>query len=394
MFVRGKEFRTDFASIGEIRSLLPKNTNVMALTATANVDTRKVVIHSLEMQSCYVLAKNPNQLNIRYSTFNKPANPLTIVEPFLNKITMDHQENGEKCLIFCRTYDDTNMMYEFIALELGKRGTLFLPDDHPEVRLYGSKLCTCEKFDACTSKSVKNRIMNSFTKENGAVQIVVSTVAFAMGIDVPNIHTVLHWGPPSDLEGYVQESGRGGRDGGATKAILYYAKKDLRHTNEPMSNYCINNQQCRQIMLMMPFSEDGVVENPKILHMCCDTCAQQCSCTACMVDKSICLPEKDISTFQDLSDDETYKQSSLSYDKSKALYTKLMKLQSDLLSNEPASALVGPGILYGLTDSTIKSIVKKCLHIKSPEDVQSIGITSPVHAKIIFGIISVFQDKE
>ena len=48
-------------------------------------------------------------------------------------------------------------------------------------------------------------------------------VAFAMGIDVPNIHTVLHWGPPSDLEGYVQESGLGGMDGGTTKAILYYA---------------------------------------------------------------------------------------------------------------------------------------------------------------------------
>ena len=120
LFFRGKNFRTDFAAIGEIRSLLPKNTNVMALTATANVNTRKAVIRSLEMQSCYVLAKNPNQLNIRYSVFTKPSNPLVIVQPFLDNLKSNNKTTGGKCLIFCRTYDDTNMMYELIALELAK----------------------------------------------------------------------------------------------------------------------------------------------------------------------------------------------------------------------------------------------------------------------------------
>ena len=69
-----------------------------------------------------------------------------------------------------------------------------------------------------------------------------------------------------NLECYVQEIGRGGRNGDATNAILYYTKMDLRHTNESMRNYCIiNNMQCRRVMLMMPFSEDGVVEKPKVL---------------------------------------------------------------------------------------------------------------------------------
>ena len=54
-----------------------------------------------------------------------------------------------------------------------------------------------------------------------------------MGIDVPNINNVLHWGPPGDLECYVQESGHGG---GTMNAILYYSKKDFRHTNESMRN--------------------------------------------------------------------------------------------------------------------------------------------------------------
>ena len=55
--------------------------------------------------------------------------------------------------------------------------------------MYGTKIGTCEKFDACTSLSVKKRIMDSFIKPDGAVRIVVSTIAFAMGIDVPNIYS-------------------------------------------------------------------------------------------------------------------------------------------------------------------------------------------------------------
>lgn len=59
------------------------------------------------------------------------------------------------------------MMYELIALELAKYDALFLPDDHPEVTALGKNLCRCEKFDACTSPSVKNRILKSFTKADG-----------------------------------------------------------------------------------------------------------------------------------------------------------------------------------------------------------------------------------
>ena len=213
-----------------------------------------------------------------------------------------------------------------------------------------------------------------------------------MGIDVPNIHTVLHWGPPSDLECYVQETGRGGRDGCTTNAILYYAKRDLSDTNAAMSNYC-SDLQCRRLMLMMPFCESECVEKPKILHSCCDVCAQQCKCTTCMDDYSVHLSKEDLATFDDYSEDEIERDKLCCEDKlkSKELYSKLMQLRADLVRTEPASVLVGPEILYGFTNKTMKCIATSCLDIKSPEDVQSLGIISPVHAELIYGIVKTFQ---
>lgn len=117
-------------------------------------------------------------------------------------------------------YNDTCQIYELVVLELAQMKSLFPTSTHPEVELHGSKIRTCEKFDACTSESVKKRIVESLTKPDRAVHIVISTVAFALGIDVPNLYTVIHWGAPSDTECYVQETGQGGRDGKATTAVL------------------------------------------------------------------------------------------------------------------------------------------------------------------------------
>ena len=276
------------------------------------------------MQSCYVLAKDPNQLNIRFSTLIKPSNPLIIVQPLLQDLKAGHRSSG-KCLIFCRTYDDTNVLYELIALELAGHDALFVHDSN------GKNVCTCEKFDACTSQSVKKRIMDSFTCRDGPIQIVVSTIAFGMGIDVPNIRTVVHWGPPRDLECYVQEAGRGGRDGSPTDAILYDSKKDFPHTSEVMRAYCDNKQHCRRAMLMAPFCNSSI-DKPKQLHMCCDVCAAQCKCTACTekLKMSTGLQKEDLETFCDFSD-KADEQEQLSPSRRKELYSKLLQLQKDIL---------------------------------------------------------------
>lgn len=54
-----------------------------------------------------------------------------------------------------------------------------------------------------------------------------ATIAFAMGLDAPNVYQVIHWGPPDDIEMYVQETGRAGRDGLCSRALLYFDKQDI-----------------------------------------------------------------------------------------------------------------------------------------------------------------------
>ena len=100
---------------------------------------------------------------------------------------------------------------------------------------------------------MKSKIIDSFTNPNGVVQVVVATVAFGMGLDSPNVQEIIHWEPPEDLELYVQETGRGGRDNLPSNALLYYGKRDLSqcgHRTESMKRYCENVSECQRKLLM------------------------------------------------------------------------------------------------------------------------------------------------
>ena len=87
---------------------------------------------------------------------------------------------------------------------------------------------------SCTQKEVKEHIVKSFSKSNSHLRIVISTIAFSMGIDIPDIRQVIHWGASDSLEGYIQETGWAGRDG---CAVLYYSKRDNVFLDNDMIAY-------------------------------------------------------------------------------------------------------------------------------------------------------------
>ena len=70
-----------------------------------------------------------------------------------------------------------------------------------------------DMFTACTTASVKERILQSFGSPSSILRVVVATIAFGVGLDCPSVRRDIHWGPSADIEQYLQESGHAGRDG-------------------------------------------------------------------------------------------------------------------------------------------------------------------------------------
>jgi len=135
--------------------------------------------------------------------------------------------------------------------------------------------CLLEMLHSCTPTSNKEVIMKSFCKEHGKIRVLIATIAFGMGIDCKAVKRVIHFGPAKNIESYVQETGRAGRDGGQATALLLYNGILLNHVEGNIKMY-VKSKECRRKTLMKHFQAE--FSTPSCLHSCCDNCATQCNC--------------------------------------------------------------------------------------------------------------------
>jgi superfamily II DNA/RNA helicase len=140
-----------------------------------------------------------------------------------------------------------------------------------------------------THKLVKETVEVEFCKPDGTVRVLFCSVAFGMGVNIKEAHLVLHIGPPSDLDDYLQETGRVGRDLlQKSHAVLLKYKRCTasKYISKEMKEFVTNDSTCRRKLLLSHFGSD--VPPDTILHDCFDVCSRSCKCSCFCSDECTC----------------------------------------------------------------------------------------------------------
>lgn len=273
MFSRSADFRTDYGRLGELRALIPSSVHIMALTATATMTSREKIIRSLHMEKPVIFSASPHKKNIIYTLRPKPD-----IEVFVGSVIdclKKLRTNMPRTIIFCRRYKECADMYSMFKQSLNTEFTD--PPNAPDLVKYR----VVDMYTKCTEASIKEDIIMQFSKCDSTLRIIIATIAFGMGLDCPDVRQIFHWGASNDIESYIQETGRCGRDGYTSNAVLFHSKSDERLLSPLMIGYCHNDKMCRRERLFSDFDGSDMIKKPCSQCLCCDICALSCKCGSC-----------------------------------------------------------------------------------------------------------------
>ena len=267
---RGDSFRKALSRIGEVRSLLPCNANILALTATTTTKLRVDVAEVVGMKDEIVVSISPCKSNILFAV-TRYTSVQDAFQPVADRLRTDRSK-CPRIIIYCRRIQECADLYLFFKECLG----LYFhdPPGAPDLQ----KFRLVDMYTSCTDREVKEGIISAFTTDS-CLRLVVATVAFGMGVDCPDVRQVIHLGCPADLESYVQETGRAGRDHLPSMAVLLH-KVRPKHVTKSMLTYVSNETHCRRDVLFGNFDNySHSFTGP--LCMCCDVCTRSCTCCNC-----------------------------------------------------------------------------------------------------------------
>ena len=190
----------------------------------------------LNMTNAKLIRHSPDKKNVSYHV-QKAVDLDETFQWMLNLVSSPVTEIP-KSIIYCRSLKDCGEIYSLFEAAANS--------EMPIVTIYHSK----------TPEHIKQKVVSSLLEENRNCRIAIAKSALGMGVNIPNIRQILHYGAPPDLESYLQEVGRGGRDGKPCKATLYYRPFHLAHCDEHMRNFLKNTEgKCRREILMNYFKE-------------------------------------------------------------------------------------------------------------------------------------------
>ena len=231
--------------------------------------------------------------------------------------------------------------------------------------------------------------MNSLLEPEGLIRIVVATTSLGMGVNIKDIEYVIHIGPLTDIEDYIQAIGRAGRDGRTSTAILYFTGHQLGKCSKAMKTYARCQDGCLREALYEQF--DTKPKKPDELHHCCAFCKGKCKCDGNSCESPIppfqgCSLTIDKVPFRDVTEEQRELVAELLTDFKRSL-------DKDSLS---AKCFTGRHIMTGFSDGTVKEIVDNCEYISSVDYiVNNLPIIWRKDAlEVMYVIKDVFNDVE
>lgn len=249
----GHDFRPEYAQLGQLKQRFP-TTPIMALTATADATTRRDILEQLQLCNPFIQISSFDRPNIRYLLLER-------TDPSSQALNYIKQNVGKSGIIYCNSRERT----ERIAQLLQSRGF------------------KAASYHAGLSAEQRHTTQRAFICDN--LDVVVATVAFGMGINKPNVRFVLHVDLPKNIESYYQETGRAGRDGEPSEALLLFDPADIRRYQHFLQegDEGQNQIEMHKLKAMAAFAQAQTCRRQVLLHYFGQAQKEPCgNCDICL----------------------------------------------------------------------------------------------------------------